>query len=62
MRNMERVTQVPCTNATITHKLSVAVIGQAENPTCFRGEGNGCPLPYFNETRAWTDEHVYERW
>ena len=37
MRNMERVTLVLCTNATGTHKLPVAMFGQAENPMCFRG-------------------------
>jgi len=62
MRNMERFTLVLCTNATGTHKLPVAMIGQAENPMCFRGEGNACPLPYFNQKRAWMDKHVSERW
>jgi len=62
MRNMERVTLVLCTNATGTHKLPVAMIGQAENPMCFRGEGNACSLPYFNQKREWMDKHVYERW
>jgi len=62
MRNIKRVTLVLCTNATCTHKLPVAMIGPAENPMCFRGEGNACPLPYFNQKRAWMDKHVYERW
>jgi len=59
---MERVILVLCTNATGTHKLPVAMIGQAENTMCFRGEGNPCPLPFFNQKRAWMDKHVYERW
>jgi len=32
------------------------------NPTCFRGASNAGPLPYFNQTRAWMDKYVYERW
>jgi len=39
----------------------VAIIGQANNPMCFRGEGNDCPLPPFNQKRAWMDKHFYER-
>jgi len=62
MRKMEQATLVLCTNATGNHKLPVAMIGQAESPVCFRGEGNACPLPSFNQKRAWMDKHVYERW
>jgi len=62
MRNMEQVTLVLCTNATGNHKLPVAMIGQAENPMCFRGESNAFPLPYLNKKRAWMDKHVCERW
>jgi len=60
MRNMERFTLLLCTNATGTHKRPMAMIGQAENPMCFRGEGNACLLHYFNQKRAWMDEPVYE--
>eukprot|EP00170_Pyropia_yezoensis_P002565 contig_10773_g2569 len=49
MRHMDRVTLVLCTNATGTHKLPVSMIGEAERPMCFRGVGNECPLPYFNQ-------------
>jgi len=62
MRNMERVTLVLCTNANGTHKLPVAMTGQANNPMCFRGEGNAFPLPYVTQKRAWMDKDVYERW
>jgi len=62
MRNVERVTLVICTNANDTHKIPVAMTGQANNPMCFRGEGKACPLPYVTEKRAWMDKDVYKRW
>jgi len=62
MRHMDRVTLVLCTNATGTHKLPVEMIGEPVNPLCFRGEGNECPLPYFNQKKAWMDKYVYARW
>jgi len=62
MRSMDRVTLVLCTNATGTYKLPVTMIGSAGRPLCFRGEGNECPLPYFDQKKAWMDKHVYERW
>lgn len=34
---------------------------QAERPMCFRGAENECPLPYFNQKKAWMDRHVYAR-
>ena len=61
-RHMDRVTLVLCTNATSTHKLLVAMIGEPVNPLCFRGEGNECPLPYLNQEKAWMDKYVYAKW
>jgi len=52
MRHMDRVTLVLCSNATGTHKLPVAMIGEPVSPLCFRGEGNECPLPYSNQKKA----------
>jgi len=62
MRHMDRVTLVLCTNATSTHTLLVAMIGEPVNQLCFRGEGNECPLPYLNQEKAWTDKYVYAKW
>jgi len=62
MRDMDRVTLILCTNATGTHKLSVAMICEAIKPLCFLGDGNECPLPYFDQRRAWMDKIVYARW
>lgn len=62
MRHIDCVTLVLCTNATGTHKLPVSMIGEAERPTCFRGASNECPLPYFNQKKAWMDRPVYARW
>jgi len=62
MRSMDRVTLVLCTNATGSHKLPVAMVGTANNPLCFRGEGNECPLPYFSQKKSWMDKYAYARW
>jgi len=59
---MDRVTLVLCSNATGTHKLPVAMIGEPVSLLCFRGEGNECSLPYFNQKKAWMDKCVYVRW
>jgi len=62
MWHMDRVTLVLCTNATGTHKVPVAMIGEAAKPLCFRGDENSCPLPYLDQRRAWIDKLVYARW
>jgi len=64
MRHMDRVTLVLCTNATGNHKLPVAMIGEPVNRLCFRGEGNECPLPYFNQKNAfgWMRENPGGKW
>jgi len=62
MRSMDRVTLVLCTNATGSHKLPVAMVGTANKPLCFRGEGNASPLPYFAQKKAWMDKYVYAQW
>jgi len=62
MRIMKRGTLALCTNANGTHKLPVAMNGQANNPLCFRWAGNACPFPYFNQKRESMDKHVYQRW
>lgn len=62
MRSKERVTLTLCCNATGSHKLPIAMIGKAAHPLCFQGEGNQCPLPYFSQRSAWTDNHVFKRW
>jgi len=58
MRSTDIVTLVLCTNATGTNKLPVAMIGSVARPLCFRGEGNECPLPYFDQKMAWMNKHV----
>jgi len=61
VRHMDRLTFFLYTNATGTHKLPVAMIGEAAKPLCFRGVGNECPLPYLDRRRAWMDKLVYVR-
>jgi len=62
MRHMDRITLALCTNAMGAHKLPVATIGDPIRPLCFRGVCNECPLPYFNQKKAWMDKHVYAKW
>jgi len=52
MRSMDSVTLVLYTNTTGSHKLPVAMVGTANNPLCFRGEGNESPLPYFSQKKC----------
>jgi len=62
MSSMDRVTLVLCTSATGSHKLPVAMVGTANKPLCFRGEGNASLLPYFAQKKAWMDKYVYAQW
>jgi len=59
---MDRVTLVLCINVTGSHKLPVAMVGTANNPLCFRDEGNACPLPYFSQRKASMDKFFYAQW
>jgi len=61
MRHMDRITLALCTNATGTHKHPVAMIGEPVHPSFFRGVSNECPLPYFNQKKAWMDKHMYAK-
>jgi len=62
MRSIDRFTLVLCTNVTRSHELPVAMVGTANKPLCFRGEGNASPLPYFAQKKAWMDKYVYAQW
>jgi len=62
LRHMDRITLALCTNATGTYKLPVEMIGEPVRPLRFRGVSNECPLPYFNQKKAWMDKDVYAKW
>jgi len=49
MKAKQRVTLVLAVNAAGTHMLSVALIGSAKQPLCFRS--SPCPLPYFQQKK-----------
>jgi len=55
-----RVTLVICVNATGTFK-SIAVIGKAAKPVCFRGQTD-LPVRCYSQKRGWMDSSVYAKW
>jgi len=62
MKAKARVTLVLACNATGTHKISVAMIGKAKQPLCFKPPRQACPLPYFSQPSAWMDGDVFKSW
>ena len=59
-RAQARVTLVICVNATGTFK-SIAVIGKAAQPVCFRGQTN-LPVRYYSQKQGWKVSSVYAKW
>ncbi|CAG4987678.1 unnamed protein product [Parnassius apollo] len=56
----DRITFMPCSNATGTHKLDLLVIGKAKNPRAFK---NIClPVCYKNQSRSWVTREVFSEW
>jgi len=62
MKSKDRVTLVLARNATGTHKITIAIIGKAKQPLCFKRPRQPCPLPYFFQESAWMDGSVYKSW
>lgn len=60
MKAKDRVSAYMCTNATGTAKVSMAIIGKAKNPRCFRS--SPCPLKYFSQANAWLDSATFKKW
>ena len=59
-RDKARVTLVICVNSTGTFT-SIAVIGKAAQPVCFRGQTD-LPVRYYSQKKAWMDSTVYAKW
>jgi len=59
-RAKARVTLVICVNATGTFK-SIAVLGKAAQPVCFRGHTD-LPVRYYSRKKRWMDSTVYAKW
>lgn len=56
----DRITFMPCSNATGTHKLDLLVIGKAKNPRAFK---NIClPVCYKNQIKSWVTREVFSEW
>ena len=62
LKAKNRVTILVCANATGTDKVPLAIIGKSKSPVCFRGTGNGSPLPYYSQNNSWATRGVILRW
>lgn len=58
----ERVTVMPCANASGTHKLKLLVIGKAKKPRSFKGTEVTLPVNYCNQKGAWMDREIFHKW
>ena len=56
----DRVTTFVRTNATGTQKLSMAIIGTAKQPRCFKIRAPA--VPYFQHKDAWADTVTFRAW
>lgn len=57
----ERITFLPCTNASGTHKLKMLVIGKSANPRAFRNFKNN-PVHYMSSKNAWMTSILFDEW
>lgn len=62
MTAKDRVTLVLACNVTGTHKIPAAIIGNAEQPQCFKRPRAPCPLPCFSQKSAWIDNKIFKSW
>ena len=60
MHYKDHVSALMCTNAPGTDKVEMAIIGKAKNPLCLKGRK--CPLTYFSQANAWTDNVTFRKW
>lgn len=56
----ERVTIMPCVNATGNHKLPLMMIGKSAKPRCFKGIS--VPLYYRSSKNAWQTTTLFKEW
>lgn len=56
----ERITFMPCSNATGMHKLDLLVIGKSRKPRAFKNVT--LPVKYMNQGRAWMTCEVFKEW
>lgn len=56
----ERITFMPCTNASGTHKLRLAVLGKSMKPRAF-GNSN-LPVWYKGQKKGWVTKDIFSEW
>lgn len=56
----ERVTILPCANASGTHKLKMVVIGKSNNPRAFKNID--LPVHYYGQKSAWMTKDLFKKW
>lgn len=56
----DRVTFMPCSNASGTHKMNMLVIGKAKNPRAFKNVQ--LPVDYKNQSKAWMTKSLFVEW
>lgn len=56
----ERITFMPCANATANHKLTLFVLGKAQAPRAFKN----CRIPvsYKGQRKAWVTREIFSEW
>ncbi|XP_071053235.1 jerky protein homolog-like [Onthophagus taurus] len=59
----ERITLMPCANASGSHKLPLLCIGKSKNPRSFKGtEMKHFPVCYKYQTKAWMNQDIFKAW
>lgn len=56
----DRLTFMPCANASGTHKLQLLVIGKSKNPRPFKNVQ--LPVYYTNQKKAWMNQNIFTNW
>lgn len=59
----ERLTLMPCMNASGSHKLKLLVVGKSKNPRSFKNfKKENMPVVYKNQNRAWVSREIFKEW
>jgi hypothetical protein len=57
----ERITFMPCANASGSHKLKLLVLGKANKPRAFKNCSN-LPVVYKGQKKAWVTREIFSEW
>lgn len=57
----DRLTFMPCSNASGTHKLELLVIGKSKNPRAFKNVKH-LPVKYKHQNKAWMTRELFSEW